>query len=72
VQSLVLGSVLFAETRFDETVKQIERELGRELTAREKFYFALSEACNSSRCLDQFESPNPSKRKNPTDCQEAA
>lgn len=33
------------ETDLDELEKQLKEKLGRELTPREKFYVALSEAC---------------------------
>ena len=38
-----------AESRLETIVQQIERELGRELAPREKFYLALSEACRPSQ-----------------------
>jgi hypothetical protein len=40
-----------SEMRLDELEKQLVEKLGRELTAREKFYVALSEACAPSREL---------------------
>jgi hypothetical protein len=39
------------EVRLDDLEKQLAQKLGRELTAREKFYVALSEACAPSREL---------------------
>lgn len=33
------------ETSLDERVQLLQGRLGRELTAKEKFYIALSEAC---------------------------
>src|SRR5438045_5078963 len=34
------------EPQLEKLEKQLRERLGRELTAREKFYVALSEACN--------------------------
>jgi hypothetical protein len=39
------------EMGLDELEKRLAEKLGRELTAREKFYVALSEACAPSREL---------------------
>jgi hypothetical protein len=39
------------EMPLEELEKQLAEKLGRELTAREKFYVAFSEACASSREL---------------------
>jgi len=37
------------ETGLEVLEKRVAAELGRELTAREKFYLAFSEACAASR-----------------------
>jgi hypothetical protein len=52
VQLLLGGFAVlsFAENRLETIIKQTEREFGRVLTAREKFYLALSEACSPPIC----------------------
>jgi hypothetical protein len=49
-------AVLFvAESQLETIVQQTERELGRELTPRETFYLALSEACSPSQATHREE-----------------
>jgi hypothetical protein len=37
------------ENRLEELERQLREKLGRELTPREKFYLALSDACTASQ-----------------------
>jgi hypothetical protein len=46
---LGLPVLSLAESRREAIVQQIERDLGRELTPREKFYLALSGAVRSNQ-----------------------